>query len=156
MSPFLRGLLVCLSRTGERKVAHIKDLKLGLFRVKEEIFAWRVREGTAAEELFVEPQFDESGRAFVEVYPPPSSRYNRCFSRSLSFPGGGKEKDGEGKGESDETRNGQIDDQAQRLSPYPLGHHLLLWLEGAPCPALPTAGGIKSRQKITRSKNCFR
>ena len=78
LSPFLRGLLVCLSRTGERKVvAHIKYLKLGLlFRVKEEIFAWRVREGTAAEELFVEPQFDESGRAFVEVYPPPSSRFN--------------------------------------------------------------------------------
>ena len=84
LSPFLKGSLVCLSRTGERKVAHIKDLKLGLFRVKEEIFAWRVREGTAAEELFVEPQFDESGRAFVEVYPPPSSRYNKmCLSISF-------------------------------------------------------------------------
>ena len=85
LSPFLRGLLVCLSRTGERKVAHIKDRELGLlFRVKEEIFAWRVREGTAAEELFVEPQFDESGRAFVEVYTPPSSRYNKmCLSISF-------------------------------------------------------------------------
>ena len=35
--------------------------------MKEEIFGWRVKEGTAAEELFVQPQFDESGRAFVEV-----------------------------------------------------------------------------------------
>jgi len=37
------------------------------YRVKEEIFGWRVKEGTAAEELFVQPQFDESGRAFVET-----------------------------------------------------------------------------------------
>ena len=38
-----------------------------LCRVKDELFAWRVKEGTAAEELFVQPQFDETGRAFVEV-----------------------------------------------------------------------------------------
>merc|ERR1712156_986515 len=37
------------------------------YRVKDELFAWRVKEGTAAEELFVQPQFDETGRAFVEA-----------------------------------------------------------------------------------------
>merc|ERR1712109_414423 len=37
------------------------------YRVKDELFAWRVKEGTAAEELFIQPQFDETGRAFVEA-----------------------------------------------------------------------------------------
>ena len=51
-----------------------------MFRVKEEIFAWRVKEGTAAEELFVEPQFDEFGRAFVEVCP---SHFNNWMCLNL-------------------------------------------------------------------------
>ena len=44
-------------------------------RVKDELFAWRVKEGTAAEELFVQPQFDETGRAFVEVELQPISEF---------------------------------------------------------------------------------
>ena len=67
--------------------------------MKEEIFAWRVREGTAAEELFVEPQFDESGRAFVEVSFFLSTI--RCASQFLSFPDGGEEKNSKGEGKSD-------------------------------------------------------
>ena len=47
--------------------------------MKEEIFAWRVKEGTAAEELFVQPQFDESGRAFVEVCHQGVKRYMNVF-----------------------------------------------------------------------------
>lgn len=37
------------------------------YRVKDDIFAWRVNEGTTAtQQLFVTPQFDESGRAWVQ------------------------------------------------------------------------------------------
>jgi small subunit ribosomal protein S9 len=37
------------------------------YRVKEDIFAWRVKEGTAAtQQLFIPPQFDETGRAWVQ------------------------------------------------------------------------------------------
>ena len=38
------------------------------YRVKDDIFKWRLREGTsAAQQQFVTPQFDEKGRAWVEV-----------------------------------------------------------------------------------------
>ena len=111
-----------------------------MLRVKDEIFAWRVKEGTAAEELFVEPQFDENGRAFVQVF----LLLSHCDPHSLSA-GGGEEKDCKGKGESDKTWNGKIGDQTQRLSPHCQRYHLLLWFEGASCTALPTAGEIESK-----------
>ena len=58
-------------------------------RVKDELFAWRVKEGTAAEELFVQPQFDETGRAFVEVELQPISE----FTISVVFLSGGGEEE---------------------------------------------------------------
>lgn len=36
--------------------------------MREDIFSWRVKEGTAAtEELFIPPQFDVDGRAWVQT-----------------------------------------------------------------------------------------
>ena len=66
--------------------------------MKDEIFAWRVKEGTAAEELFVQPQFDEAGRAFVEVVCLLASI--NCLPMSFSLDGG-KEKDSACNSEGD-------------------------------------------------------
>jgi len=63
---------MCLETVTEeehKELLAVLDRLVGLpfsYRVKEDIFAWRVNEGTAAtQQLFITPQFDEDGRAWV-------------------------------------------------------------------------------------------
>lgn len=64
---------VCLESVSEaeyKDLVAVLDRLTGLpfsYRVKEDIFSWRVKEGTAAtQQLFIPPQFDEDGRAWVQ------------------------------------------------------------------------------------------
>lgn len=64
----------CLEKVSEaehKDLLAVLDRLTGLpfsYRVYEDIFSWRVKEGTSAtEELFTPPSFDPSGRAWVET-----------------------------------------------------------------------------------------
>jgi len=58
------------------------------YRVKEDIFAWRVKEGTAAtEQLFIPPQYNEAGRAWVQF---EGRRKSSQATVKVTKPGTGK------------------------------------------------------------------
>jgi small subunit ribosomal protein S9 len=82
--------LETVTETEHKEFMGVLERLVGLpfsYRVKDDIFRWRVKEGiSASQQEFIPPQFDERGRAWVEV---EGRRKTATATVKLSKPGTG-------------------------------------------------------------------